>query len=83
MSKNTVEQIVLEIIKLPSGDYAMRKAGEEEPLMTVNLSQKVKDGLNGQSGELACMILVEGAKMMSELSLASVKTSEPPEPVIH
>jgi hypothetical protein len=83
VSKNTVEQVVLEIIKLPSGDYAMRKAGEEEPLITVTLSQKVKDGLNGQSGELARMILVEGAKMMSELSLASVEASEPPKPVIH
>jgi hypothetical protein len=83
VSKNTVEQTVLEIVKLPSGDYAMRKAGEEEPLITVNLSQKVKDGLNGQSEELARMILVEGAKMMSELSLASVEASEPPKPVIH
>ncbi|WP_293266514.1 ABC transporter ATP-binding protein [Neptunomonas sp.] len=83
MSKKTVEQTVLEIIKLPSGDYAMRKAGEDEPLITVNLSQKVIEGLNGQSEELARMILVAGAKMMSELSLESVEASEPPKPVIH
>jgi hypothetical protein len=83
VSKNTVEQTVLEIIKLPSGEYAMRKAGEDEPLITVNLSQKVKDGLNGQSEELARMILVAGAKMMSELSMESAEASKTPKPVIH
>lgn len=81
--KKVVEQTVLEIIRLPSGEYAMRKAGEEEPLITVNLSQRVKDGLNGQSEELARMILVAGAKMMSELSLESAEASKLPKPIIH
>ncbi|WP_372737204.1 ABC transporter ATP-binding protein [Neptunomonas sp.] len=81
--KKVLEQTVLEIIRLPSGEYAMRKAGEEEPLITVSLSQRVKDGLNGQSEELARMILVAGAKMMSELSLESTEASRPPKPVIH
>ncbi|BBB29568.1 conserved hypothetical protein [Neptunomonas japonica JAMM 1380] len=78
-----MEQTVLEIIKLPSGEYAMRKAGEDEPLITVNLSQKVRDGLNGQSEELARMILVAGAKMMSELSMESAEAPKTPKPVIH
>ncbi len=81
--KKGLEQTVLEIIRLPSGEYAMRKAGEEEPLITVNLSQRVKDGLNGQSEELARMILVAGAKMMSELSVESAEASGLPKPVIH
>lgn len=81
--KKISEQTVLEIIKLPSGDYAMRKAGDDEPLITVTISQRVKDGLNGQSEELARMILVAGAKMMSELSQESVEASELPKPTVH
>ncbi|SIS58466.1 hypothetical protein [Neptunomonas antarctica] len=81
--KKSKHQTVLEIIKLPSGEYAMRKAGDDDPLITVSLSQQVKDNLHDKSEELARMILVAGAQMMSDLSLQSAKDSGSKKPVIH
>lgn len=77
-------ETMLEIVKLESGDYVMRKAGEKTPLMTLNISEKVKTNLSGKSEELARLMLVAGAQIMSDLSEGAEEASELPMPsVIH
>ncbi len=76
-------ETVLEIVKLPSGEYVMRKAGDEEALITLNLSAVVQENLMGKSEELARMMLVAGAHIMSDLSFEPEPVSEPPAPIIH
>ena len=61
----------------------MRKAGDEEALITLSLSTVVRENLMGKSEELARMRLVAGAHIMSDLSTQPEPVSEPPAPTIH
>ena len=40
-----MDEMVLEIVRLASGEFVIRRSGEEEALMTLNLSQVVQDNL--------------------------------------
>jgi hypothetical protein len=63
-----MEDVVLEIVRLPSGEFVMRRSGDEEALMTLKVSAEVRDSLLEKTEELARMMLVAGAHMMSDLS---------------
>lgn len=60
---------VLEIVRLPSGEYAMRRHGESEPLMTLALAEGVQQMLQEKGEEVARSMLLAGAHMLSEVSL--------------
>jgi hypothetical protein len=62
-----MDEMVLEIVRLASGEFVIRRSGEEEALMTLNLSQVVQDNLLENTEELARRMLVAGAHMMSDL----------------
>jgi dsDNA-binding SOS-regulon protein len=63
-----MDEVVLEIVRLPSGEYVMRRSGDEEALMTLKVSEEVSDNLLEKTEELARMMLVAGAHMLSDLS---------------
>ena len=63
-----MEDVVLEIVRLPSGEFVMRRSGDEEALMTLKVSEEVSETLLEKTEELARMMLVAGAHMMSDLS---------------
>lgn len=60
---------ILEIVRLPSGEYAMRRHGESEPLITLGLSEGVQQLLQEKGEEVARSMLLAGAHMLSEVSL--------------
>jgi hypothetical protein len=62
-----MDEMVLEIVRLATGEFVIRRSGEDEALMTLNLSQVVQDNLLENTEELARRMLVAGAHIMSDL----------------
>lgn len=58
----------LEIVELPDGRIALRRADDEEVLVTLDFSADTKEFLQGQHLEIAKAMLSVGVQMAGELN---------------
>lgn len=68
-----------EVIELPSGEIALRRAGEEgEPLVRIKFSEESLQFLQDAKYEVAKAMIEAGMEAASELAMASIdsETSE-------
>ncbi|EPJ48114.1 MAG: hypothetical protein OFPII_07880 [Osedax symbiont Rs1] len=56
----------LEIIQLSTDEFIVRKAGEETPLLTINISEEFKEKLDGLQIDLASKMLIAGIDYLTE-----------------
>lgn len=64
-----------EVIELPSGEIALRRAGEEgEPLVRIHFSEESLHFLQDAKYEVAKAMIEAGMEAASELAIASVET---------
>jgi len=56
----------LEIVQLATDEFVVRKAGEEMPLLTINICEEFKNKLEGMQIDLASKMLIAGIEYLSE-----------------
>ncbi len=73
----------LEIIQLESDEFIVRKAGDEEALLTINISEEFKKKLDGLQIDLASKMLIAGIEYLAESSQIEAAGIESKSHTIH
>ena len=73
----------LEIVQLPTDEFVVRKAGEDAPLLTINISEEFKQKLDGLQIDLASKMLIAGIEYLSESGQLKMAAEEAKTQVIH
>lgn len=73
----------LEIIQLPSDEFVVRKAGEEDALLTINISEEFKQKLDGLQIDLASKMLIAGIEYLAESSQIEAASIESRSQTLH
>jgi hypothetical protein len=73
----------LEIVQLASDEFIVRKAGDEEALLTINISEEFKQKLDGLQIDLASKMLIAGIEYLAESSQIEAAGKESKSQTIH
>jgi hypothetical protein len=73
----------LEIVQLPTDEFVVRKAGDGEALLTINISEEFKKKLEGLQIDLASKMLIAGIEYLSESNQIQAAKKELKNQVIH
>ena len=84
-----MSESVLEIIELPNGEYALKRAdGEGEPLVNIRLSDESKHYLDGAALDVVKVMIQAGIQAVAQMSgkediFKDVTNTAPQQRVLH